>query len=218
MNAKAVFRHSTFLFWLFILCRLAALSAEINYDESKVGSYTLPDPLRMSDGRIVTNASMWFRLRRPEILQQFQREVYGRFLPRPAGVRFIQLREENQALDGRALRRDIQVDITGMTNGTALTFTLYLPSGAQKPVPVFLGVHLFDTAREYPLPAVTRRLPGSKPSTPEENIAVGRQVANRILEQGYGLASVDINHLAPDSAQLRGDTGCHHAGIPLLVL
>lgn len=200
MNAKTIFGYASLLLGLSMLYPLAALSAEVNYDEAKVGSYTLPDPLRMADGRVVTNASMWRRLRRPEILEQFQREVYGRFLPRPAEVRFHPLREPQPALEGRAIRRDIQMDITGATQGTALTFTLYLPTGAQKPVPVFLGVHLFDTARDYLLPAVARRLPGSQPPTGEENIAIGRQVANRILEQGYGLASVDIQHLAADSA------------------
>jgi hypothetical protein len=200
MNAKTMFGCSTLLLWIFLSRPLAALAAEVNYDEAKVGNYTLPDPLRLEDGRWVTNASMWLRLRRPEILEQFQREVYGRFLPRPAEVRFLPMQEPKPALEGRAIRRDIQMEITGAFQGTAMTFTLYLPSNANKPAPIFLGVHLFDTAREYPLPAVARRLPGSKRPTEAENVASGRQVANQILERGYGLASVNIQHLAPDSA------------------
>lgn len=200
MNVKTLLGGSVLLIWMTMLCPLAAISAEVNYDEAKVGSYTLPDPLRMADGRAVTNASQWQNLRRPEILEQFQREMYGRFLPRPAEVRFHLLNDPKPALDGLAIRRDIRMEITGATSGTAMTFTLYLPRNAKQPVPVFLGVHLFDTAREFPSPAVGRRLPDSKPPTGEDNLAVGRQVANQILERGYGLASVDIQHLAPDSA------------------
>ena len=50
-----------------------------NYDESKANPYpNWPDPLVMNDGRAVTTADMWRRLRRPEIVEAFEREVYGR--------------------------------------------------------------------------------------------------------------------------------------------
>jgi hypothetical protein len=48
------------------------------YDESKANAYpTLPDPLVSKNGRKVTTAAMW-RARRAEILEDFEREVYGR--------------------------------------------------------------------------------------------------------------------------------------------
>src|SRR6476661_9243172 len=40
-----------------------------NYDESKVGTYTLPDPLRLQNGQPVRDADTWARQRRPEILK-----------------------------------------------------------------------------------------------------------------------------------------------------
>jgi len=42
-----------------------------NYDEAKVGSYTLPDPLVFNNGKPVRNASDWMKRRRAEILQLF---------------------------------------------------------------------------------------------------------------------------------------------------
>jgi hypothetical protein len=49
-----------------------------NYDESKANPYpTLPDPLTLKNGRKVTDAATWWNARRPEILEDFQREVYG---------------------------------------------------------------------------------------------------------------------------------------------
>lgn len=51
----------------------------VNYDESKANPYPhLPDPLLMNDGQKVTSASMWWNKRRPQILQDFTRDVYGR--------------------------------------------------------------------------------------------------------------------------------------------
>jgi len=50
-----------------------------NVDESKASPYVeLPDPLVLKNGEKVTAADDWWRLRRPEIVEDFDREVYGR--------------------------------------------------------------------------------------------------------------------------------------------
>src|SRR5205085_1054883 len=50
-----------------------------NYDAAKANPYPdLPDPLKLKDGRRVTTAAMWRDARRPEIVEDFEREVYGR--------------------------------------------------------------------------------------------------------------------------------------------
>jgi hypothetical protein len=53
------------------------------YDERTANPYpTLPDPLTFNGGRTVTTPAQW-RQRRAEIVEMFDREVYGR---RPAGI------------------------------------------------------------------------------------------------------------------------------------
>jgi hypothetical protein len=50
-----------------------------NYDESVANPCpVLPDILTTRDGRKVTTPEMWWQVRRPEILEDFEREVYGR--------------------------------------------------------------------------------------------------------------------------------------------
>src|ERR687887_1929296 len=50
-----------------------------NYDESLANPYpNLPDPLTLKNGKKVTNADMWWKQRRPEIVEDFDREVLGR--------------------------------------------------------------------------------------------------------------------------------------------
>ena len=52
---------------------------QANYDESKANPYPdLPDPLTLKNGKKVTTALMWWEQRRPEIVEDFEREVYGR--------------------------------------------------------------------------------------------------------------------------------------------
>ena len=54
-----------------------------NYDETKVGLYTLPDPLVGTDGEKVTTAEAWRTRRRPEIMQLFETYMFGK-VPTPS--------------------------------------------------------------------------------------------------------------------------------------
>jgi hypothetical protein len=50
-----------------------------NYDEALANPFPkLPEVLTLTDGRKVTNADNWWKLRRPEIVEDFEREVLGR--------------------------------------------------------------------------------------------------------------------------------------------
>src|SRR6266513_2926515 len=52
---------------------------EANYDPAKANSYPdLPDPLTLKNGQKVTTAEMWWKQSRPEIVEDFEREVIGR--------------------------------------------------------------------------------------------------------------------------------------------
>ncbi|WP_348269075.1 acetylxylan esterase [Edaphobacter paludis] len=51
----------------------------VNYEESKANPYpNLPDPLILNNGKKVTSADMWWTQRRPQIVEYFDREIYGR--------------------------------------------------------------------------------------------------------------------------------------------
>src|SRR4029077_2552352 len=50
-----------------------------NYDESKANPFPdLPDVLTLKSGKRVTTGEMWWNQRRPEIAEDFEREVLGR--------------------------------------------------------------------------------------------------------------------------------------------
>ena len=56
----------------------------MNYDESKANPYlNLPEVLTLKDGKKVTTPEQWWNQRRPEIVEDMSREVYG-FVPRNA--------------------------------------------------------------------------------------------------------------------------------------
>jgi hypothetical protein len=50
-----------------------------NYDESKANPYpNLPDPLLLANGKAVKDAKTWWKKRRPELVEIYDREIYGR--------------------------------------------------------------------------------------------------------------------------------------------
>jgi hypothetical protein len=194
--------------------------AAVNYDESKVPRYTLPDPLVMRDGRKVADARTWTDERRPEILELFRTCMYGRSPERPRGMIFRVLGTDRRAIAGTATRKTIAVNLTGPAEGPVMRLVLYLPNAATRPVPVFVGIHLFDTRAEYPMPGVPlsqeeRRGtaaggPASRPSGVAAGGLPGRRLPEVILQRGYAFATIDAAGLAPDSRTdfEKGVIGC----------
>jgi len=116
---------------------------DVNYDEAKVPNYVLPDPLRMRDGTQVADPETWRTKRRSELVGLFEEHVYGRS-PKPAGrIQFEVTSVDPQALGGKATRKEVAVFLTGKRDGPTMDILLYLPNGAQKPAPAFLGLNFF---------------------------------------------------------------------------
>jgi hypothetical protein len=114
---------------------------EPNFDESKVPAYVLPDPLVAVDGSRVENAETWRR--RPEILDLFESQVYGRAPGPPADMTFQVRSVDTNALDGRATRKQVRVRFSGNEEGPRMDMLIYLPGDTEGPVPVFLGLNFF---------------------------------------------------------------------------
>lgn len=90
--------------------RVAAQADKANYDESKVPHYRLPEPLVGNDGRRVTSVGEWESRRDREILPLFRSQMYG-YVPAPEvplSTEYTVLSEE-EALDGRAIRRQVRI-------------------------------------------------------------------------------------------------------------
>jgi len=126
-----------------LIVTLSGLGAtsEVNYDESKVPSYLLPDPLLLPNGNRIENSRAWLRYGRPHTLELFAEHVYGRSPGRPAKMRFKTLSEDKNALGGKAVRKEILILFTGQENGPSLELLVYIPKNAPRPVPVFLGLN-----------------------------------------------------------------------------
>src|SRR5215831_383869 len=112
-----------------------------NYDEAKVGSYTLPDPLVFNNGKPVRNASDWMKRRRAEILQLFETNVYGRSPRTPGAPNYEVFDLDQNALEGRAVRKQVSIYFSSKMDGPKEDLLVYIPRAARRPVPVILSLN-----------------------------------------------------------------------------
>ena len=107
---------------------------DANYDKGKMPPYTLEDPLVFADGRRVSSAADWTERRR-EILDIFAKEMYGAEPPAPEAL-VTELVDEKDVIDGHALRRQYKMWFRADKSGPCITWAMWIPKAAKKPVPV----------------------------------------------------------------------------------
>ncbi len=179
------------------------------YDESKVPAYTLPNPLALSDGAKVTNAQTWQSRRRPEILELFRSQMYGRApVGRPKNMTFTQFDNDPKALNGLATRKQITINPTGKKDDPAFDLLIYLPNNGKKPVPAFLILNFGGNQTIHADPGI--KLSQSWMRQRGEGVAKNRaneesrgRAASRfplelILKRGYALATIYYGDIDPD--------------------
>jgi hypothetical protein len=111
----------------------------VNYDEDKVGAYTLPDPLKLNNGRKVTDAKTWTNKRRLEIVKLFEQYQFGKAPGKPAGLAFNVFDPGTPVLNGAAIRKQLTVYFT-KDSSKSMDVLIYLPANTSKPAPLLLNI------------------------------------------------------------------------------
>jgi hypothetical protein len=161
-----------------------------NYDEAKVGNYTLPDPLVLQNGKPVRDADTWLKQRRPEILKLYETEIYGRVPERAPKVKWEVAETDTNAMNGAAVHKEIVGHIGENSDSPIVHVHLYLPSGTSKSVPVLLHLVFFGATP----PATAANSTNARPRLGETG-----PIAD-ILARGYGYATFRYTEIEGDSA------------------
>ncbi len=114
-----------------------------NYDEAKANPYPkLPEPLLLKNGKRVTSAKTWWNKRRPEIVEDFDREIYGRIPKNTPKVKWeitSTTNEKNGDVPVITKKLAGHVDNSAVSQITVdIQLTLTTPANATGPVPVFM--------------------------------------------------------------------------------
>jgi hypothetical protein len=175
----------------------------VNYDEALTGTYTLPDPLVMLNGKKVKNAKTWYSKRRPEILHLFEEFQYGRVPEAPADMKFNVFDKGTPVFDGKAVRKQITVYFMKDTALYKMDLLIYLPAGSTKPVPLFFNIGFSPntsiTNDPGIKPAYIWGKEGEKVPAPKGG-QFGRMNIDQFISQGIGFATVYYGDIEPDFA------------------
>ncbi|HVU26401.1 MAG TPA: acetylxylan esterase [Verrucomicrobiae bacterium] len=114
-----------------------------NTDEAKANPFpNLPDPLTLKNGQKVTTPEMWWKQRRPEIVEDFDREVYGRV---PANVPPVTWKVTSVTKTNTGAIPVITKQLIGHVDNSSyplinvdIQLTLTTSANAKGPVPVML--------------------------------------------------------------------------------
>ena len=114
-----------------------------NYDESKANPYPdLPDPLKLNNGQPVTTAQIWWDQRRPEIVEGYEKYVYGRIPKDVPNVKWTVTAVDHEMI---GFNRVLAKDLIGEVNNASypaisvkIHMTVVTPENAAGPVPLLI--------------------------------------------------------------------------------
>ena len=146
-----------------------------NYDESKANPYpTLPDPLVLANGKPVKSAKDWWKKRRPELVELFDRDIYGRLPGNVPAVTWSVTESREEVVGGKpVLFRRLLGHVDNLSYplvNVGIEAELTTPRGA-KSVPVIVEFFPFEFRGRFPAP----------PSPTWQEQVIGRGWAYAIL-------------------------------------
>jgi hypothetical protein len=126
---------------------------------------------------------LWNKLRRPEIIELFRKNVYGRVPETSYSEKFKVSYLDTQALDGTATQKEVEITIDVDGKSLAIHLIMFTPNDVKHPVPAFL---LID-------PWLDEK---SSPGWKEKD---GYWPIKEALKRGYGMAVFNSSDLDPDN-------------------
>jgi hypothetical protein len=182
-----------------------------NYEEPKAGTPKLPDPLLLRDGKRVGSANMWWEKRRPEIAEDFDREIYGRVPNNTPQVKWELVstaKETNGEIPVITKKLVGHVDNAAYALVTVnIDLTLTTPANASGPVPVMMEFALSPEV----LAALIKRYPEIFNAK-----TAGPTWQQQVLAKGWGYAVYIPTSVQADNGEglTQGVIGLMNKGRP----
>ncbi|HEY7185832.1 MAG TPA: hypothetical protein VH436_04750 [Vicinamibacterales bacterium] len=187
-----------------------------NYDEATANPFPdLPPVLTLKNGKKVTTAEMWWKQRRPEIIEDFDREVLGRVPRNVPKVTWSVATTTQGTMGGRPV---IGRQLVGHVDNSAfpavavdIQMALVTPADAKGPVPVMImfSSGALPQAAGGPPPPPGR---GGPPPQPGADPPATEQ----LIADGWGFASLSPTSVQADNGAglTRGVIGLVNKGQP----
>lgn len=183
--------------------------ARVNYEEDNIPDYDLPDPLITGDGRVVENTDDWVSVRRPEIMEMFERYVYGKVPEFDYEMTFITRSIDREALEGTVTRKQLALLFDENRPDLSIEILIYLPNRVQKPIPAVLGLNFNGNQtihsdegimlpEKWMRPNERMGIRNNRATDQTRGVSSERWQLERIMERGYALVTVYAGDIEPD--------------------
>lgn len=199
-------------FFVFSINIVFAQYNKPNIDENKVPEFKIPDPLRTFNGKKIRNSKQWEKKCRPELLDFFTKNVYGK-IPGELKISSCEVIEDSDnALNGKAKRK--QVMLTFKKNNRSLNFTvlIYTPKIKEKASVFlaydFLGNHtITDDVNVIISDAWANDNPSfgivnNQLTEQSRGVCADSWPVEKIIDAGFGLAVIFYCEIDPDKDDL----------------
>lgn len=174
----------------------------VNYDEDKVGTYTLPDLLKTSDGQVVSDAKTWLKKRRPEVLKMVEEIQFGKMPERPKNMSFDVFDKGTPVFNGKAIRKQVTIYFDKADTAHKMTLLIYVPANAKTSSPLLLNIsfaapnQIVDDGGvkigEIWNPTDGKKTKADQPSR------FGKINVEQFIDAGFGFATVYYGDIEPD--------------------
>ncbi len=175
---------------------------EINYDEAAVPVYSVPSVLVKNGGSVVKNSWEWMNFRRPEVLKFYRDEVFGELPAMPEKFSAEVVRVKEDALDGKAIRKEIKITFSHRGAERSWLMLLYIPKNVSGKVPLAIGLNFrgnHTTTVENDVIETGRDCTGSLVEN-TRGVQSDRWEFSRVIERGFASATVCYHDIFPDFA------------------
>jgi hypothetical protein len=204
------------IIFVFLICfcfieKSEAQTIPSNIDESKVPPYTLPDVLKMKNGKEVKTSREWNNIQRPYIYHLYEEIQFGKYPVTKIPVKYRLLEKDEHALGGTVTRKQVRIFLHPTDTTVHVDVLIYFPNSIKKPVPVFVGYN-FSGNNEIQndpgilltqnwVPTKSKGAVNNKATDSSRGAEASQWQVMEILSHGYAVATAYYGDLEPDNPE-----------------
>ncbi len=176
----------------------------VNYDESKVPSFIVPDMMVCNDGTRVTDIKTWEEKRRPEIMEYFFSQEYGRTRYEKIPVSYEDISRDRKALGGKAICRQVRFVFSNGEKKLEAIAMMMIPKKRKGKVPVFVAYNFKGNHSTVDDPTIEYSPNFSLVKAPDNpdwqrGCQKSRWCFEKIIDRGYAVITMCYLDIYPDA-------------------
>lgn len=164
-----------------------------NSDEAKIQPYELPDPLVLNSGHQVSSVQEWLRVGKPEIIEHFENEMYGRLPDHIPAVEWQIVSVTDTMVGNYPIKEKLLRGVVDHSTYPSISVEIDLlvttPQNARGPVPVIVHFGFIGPNPWNPGPIQPIGLGSAHEPTWKE----------QIISRGWGYATIVPSSIQADN-------------------